>query len=364
MTPRPFLSLFEKLEHLVHRLPDSLQQPILRELLPIKTLLLLQRPPRLVFVGDRSANKAEFLNALFGGEVLQAADDLQGNGRWQALTRHGRGTMQVLDARWPLSRAAAESALGSGGADLFVFLNARTQIDGESKPDLEQAAALLEHVESHGASRPRLLGLQFGANEQAREELHATLHTMPQLESRLIGTSSFSLESENVARLVELIGTELPPEAQLEMARLSGHRELQTQISQVVIKSATAICAAVGAQPIPLADFPILTAVQTAMVAGIMHISGREMSYRLAGEFLAALGASISAGLVLREGARAAVKLVPLWGSAISGGVAGAGTYSIGRASVAYFIEGKSIQDARGFFRKKKALSLGGISDQ
>ena len=35
--------------------------------------------------------------------------------------------------------------------------------------------------------------------------------------------------------------------------------------------------------------------------------------------------------MVLREGARAAVKLLPGWGNAISGGVAAAGTYAIGR---------------------------------
>jgi uncharacterized protein (DUF697 family) len=90
------------------------------------------------------------------------------------------------------------------------------------------------------------------------------------------------------------------------------------------------------------------------MVAGIMHISGREMSVKLAGEFITALGANMGLGLVLREGARAGVKLLPGWGNAISGAVAGAGTYSIGQASVAYFIEGVSLPDARSLFKKKK----------
>jgi uncharacterized protein (DUF697 family) len=69
-------------------------------------------------------------------------------------------------------------------------------------------------------------------------------------------------------------------------------------------------------------------------------------------EFIAALGANIGAGLVLREGARAAAKFVPIWGSAVSSAVAGAGTYAIGRAATAYFIEGVSIADARTVFRK------------
>ena len=76
----------------------------------------------------------------------------------------------------------------------------------------------------------------------------------------------------------------------------------------------TAICAAIGAQPIPLADFPILTSLQATMVAAIMHISGREMSAKLAGEFMAAVGANVGLGLALREGARAAVKFLPVLG--------------------------------------------------
>src|SRR4030095_11760890 len=106
------------------------------------------------------------------------------------------------------------------------------------------------------------------------------------------------------------IAVELPPESQLEMARLSGNQELQKQIAQVVIKSVTALRASAAAQPIPLADFPILTSLQAGMVASIMHVSGREMSAKLGAQFLAALGANIGTGLVLREGARAAGNLV------------------------------------------------------
>ena len=113
----------------------------------------------------------------------------------------------------------------------------------------------------------------------------------------------------------------------------------------------SAICGAVGTQPIPLADFPILTTLQSSMVAGIMHISGRDVSLKMAGEWLAALGANIGMGLAMREGARAMLKLVPLWGDVVSGGIAAAGTYAIGKAAIAYFIEGVSIGGAKTIFR-------------
>ena len=54
----------------------------------------------------------------------------------------------------------------------------------------------------------------------------------------------------------------------------------------------------------------------------------------------------------MREGARATVRaaaklLLPGLGNAISGLVAAGGTYAIGRAATAYFIEGVSLPDAR-----------------
>jgi len=129
----------------------------------------------------------------------------------------------------------------------------------------------------------------------------------------------------------------------------------------MLIKSTTAICTAIGAQPIPLADLPILTSLQVAMVSGIMYISGRERSFRAATEFIAALGANVGLGMLLREGARAVLKFFPGWGNVVCGMVAGAGTYAIGRAASAFFIGGVSLKDARQKYladRKKASHKL------
>jgi uncharacterized protein (DUF697 family) len=357
MKPSSFLSLYEKLEKLVHRLPEALQQPILREITPIKTLFLLQRAPRLVLIGAGGAGKVELLNALFGAEVAQPGEENLGEGAWQAYGHAARGTLRLLDARRPASFNVLKQALGAETPDLFIFVRPAREIDSDMPADIDHAAELLAFAESRHGTRSRLLGVLLpaaGADpEGARQSLNAALHTRTELSDRMVGTLAATSGPE-IERLAELIAVELPGEAQLEMARLSGNRALQKQIAQVVIKSVTAICAAVGAQPIPLADFPILTSLQASMVAGIMHISGREMSVKLAGEFIAALGANLGLGLALREGSRAVVKLVPVWGNAISGAVAAAGTYAVGRAAVGYFIEGVSIQDARGLFHRRK----------
>lgn len=357
MKPSTFLSLYDKLEKLVQRLPDSLQQPILREITPIKTLFLLQRAPRLVLLGPAGAGKAELLRALFGAEVMRAGEENLGDGTWQTFGQKSRGTLQLLDARRPASLNLLRAALAAEAPDLFIFLRPALAMDADHAADLDHAAEILACAEQRGGVRPKLLGVLLPAAtadaERARQELHASLHSHAALSDRMAGTLALTTAAER-ARLAELIAIELPGEAQLEMARLSANRALQQQIAQVVIKSVTAISAAIGAQPIPLADFPILTSLQATMVASIMHISGREMSVRLAGEFIAALGANIGVGLVLREGARALAKLVPLWGQAVSGAVAAGGTYAMGRAASAYFIEGLSLTDARGIFRRRR----------
>jgi uncharacterized protein (DUF697 family) len=138
------------------------------------------------------------------------------------------------------------------------------------------------------------------------------------------------------------------------MARLVGAKTVQLEIAQHLVRSLTTVCAAIGVQPIPLADFPILTAIQIAMVSGIMHVSGRALGLKSAAEFFGSLGANVGLGMVFREGARAAVKLLPGWGNAISGGVAAAGTYAIGRSAIAYFIEGISLAEARKLFHSQK----------
>jgi uncharacterized protein (DUF697 family) len=152
---------------------------------------------------------------------------------------------------------------------------------------------------------------------------------------------------KDAAQFMTFLARNMPNEARVEMARIAHDRTTQTEIAQTLVKSTTAICAAIGAQPIPLADLPILTALQLMMVSGVMYISGRERSLRAATEFVGALGVNVGAGMILREGTRALLKFFPGWGNVVCGAVAGAGTYAIGRAAIVYFLEGFTLGDAR-----------------
>lgn len=172
-----------------------------------------------------------------------------------------------------------------------------------------------------------------------------------------IGAGDGAASQPGAFRFMSLLVREVPNEARVEMIRISRDRQAQTELAQMLVKSTSAICTAIGAQPIPLADLPILTTLQLVMVSGIMHLAGRERSLRAATEFVAALGVNVGAGMIMREGARAMLKFFPGWGNVVCGMVAGAGTYALGRGAIAYFLEGVTLKDARRIYlrsRKKK----------
>jgi len=150
---------------------------------------------------------------------------------------------------------------------------------------------------------------------------------------------------DHVRTLKELI------EGELEAARKSPDKEPKRAVAKKIVNACVAACTTVAVEPIPLADFPILTGLQVLMVASIMRVSGRDITRKGVAEFLSALGMNIGAGLVFREGARAVIKVLPGFGSAISGAIAGGATYGLGRAASSYFIEETPLPEVKRLFR-------------
>jgi uncharacterized protein (DUF697 family) len=373
MNRQSLLSIYERLEAIISKLPGPLQNAVSGELRPIKQIFLAQRLARIVLVGKPGADASALFSALVESNLEMI--DVKSAGGWATYELRGRGGFKVLDARrlneTSLAWSALTAAINEECPDLFVFL-----VDGSQPLDLglecEQAVRLLDLAESRHQSKAGLIGvIDFPSAtapdvvEARRLELQAWLSGPGKLSSHFvksIAVSSFVRfrvdgsidtdrdERQNIDLFGEILTRELPGEAQVEMARLVRAKKIQLEISNHLVRSMTTVCAAIGVQPIPFADFPILTALQFAMVSGIMHVSGRELGLKSAAEFFAALGANIGVGLVFRETARAAVKLLPGWGNAISGGVAAAGTYSVGRSAIGYFVEGISIGEARRIF--------------
>ncbi len=322
------LTVYDRLAGLIEKLPGGLQKPILRELTPIRQVFLEHRPPRLMFVGNPGATAREILASLGAQNPETGGSD---NG-WRSYRVSGRGEVLILDARQDVSQEHVRAGLDRQQPDAVLFVETP---DGNEKD-------WKDSVSRCGLVDCPIIALTSGSAFRFQARLAAE-RTLAKRVPRIL--------SADDPACVEAVCAALPLPAQLEFARLTNARRAQAHIAGSLLKSFSAVCGVIGVQPIPLADMPILTTLQTLMVGMIIHTTGRPFSARLVAEFFGALGFNIGAGLVLREGARAIVRVVPIWGNAVSGFIAGAGTYAIGKAAIAYFIEETPIHETRKIFR-------------
>jgi uncharacterized protein (DUF697 family) len=322
------LTVYDRLTGLIGKLPGGLQKPILRELTPIRQVFLEQRPPRLMLVGHPNGTVREILASLGARELETGGSD---NG-WRSYRVSGRGEILILDARHDVTQEHVQAGLGRHYPDVVLFFESPDAREGDWKTAVSRC----------GLVESPVIALTQGSAFRLQAMLAAE-HTLAHRVPRVLSAGD--------SGTVEAICAALPLPAQLEFARLTNARRAQAHIAGSLLKSFSAVCGVIGVQPIPLADMPILTTLQTLMVGMIIHTTGRPFSARLVAEFLGALGFNIGAGLVLREGARAIVRVVPIWGNAVSGFIAGAGTYAIGKAAIAYFIEETPINETRRIFR-------------
>lgn len=342
------LKLYERLTSLVEKLPGGVQKPILRELVPLRELFLEERPARLLVVGGAAQTSVPALLHFLCGVPVETGDAEDG---WRTYRLEERGSVEVLDARADTPDAFVQAGVAARRADAIVFLRGSVDAAAAFDAAFECAAARVALTDDAGKGRAALLGLAFGnEGESARTKLAALLHSRREFGQRALHI--FAADPECAEAIAEAVCASLPNCAKLEFARLTGARGAQAEIATSLLKSFTAVCGVIGMQPIPLADMPVLTTLQSLLVGLIVYVSGRRASARLIAEFAGALGLNIGAGFVFREGARAMLKVFPIWGNAISGIVAGAGTYAVGRAAIAYFIEELPMQETKKLFRK------------
>src|SRR5207249_3071942 len=96
---------------------------------------------------------------------------------------------------------------------------------------------------------------------------------------------------------------------------------------------------AVGAEPIPLVDIPLLLTTQARLVLRIAAIYGEPFTARHAKELIS----TIAGGLAFRYLAEQGAKIVPVGGWAVAAGIAALGTWAIGQVAIEYFESGKRL---------------------
>ena len=135
-------------------------------------------------------------------------------------------------------------------------------------------------------------------------------------------------------------------------------QEVVRRIANQLNKSFSAMSAAVAASPIPISDIYILSLLQGVLVCLIASLSGRDISLDTAKEFELSMGGIVGAGYGFRLLAQQASKIMNVFwagsGSAVSASIAALGTSAIGKAAIAYYIDDKTIEEAKSTFEASR----------
>ena len=117
------------------------------------------------------------------------------------------------------------------------------------------------------------------------------------------------------------------PELTRELKELH-FRQAQPHIIAYALAAGTA-----GATPLPIADLPVISALQLKLLHTIASIYRQPLGVKT---FLELAG-TVGLGVLFRQGARSLLKIIPGLGSAVSGLYAGATTYALGCALCFYY---------------------------
>lgn len=135
-------------------------------------------------------------------------------------------------------------------------------------------------------------------------------------------------------------------------------QEVVRRIANQLNKSFSAMSATVALSPIPISDIYILLLLQGILVCLIASLSGRDISLDTAKEFVLSMGGIAGAGYGFRLLAQQASKILNVFwagsGSAVNASIAALGTSAIGKAAIAYYIDDKTIEEAKSTFEASR----------
>ncbi|GEN57152.1 hypothetical protein GCM10012290_17970 [Halolactibacillus alkaliphilus] len=141
------------------------------------------------------------------------------------------------------------------------------------------------------------------------------------------------------------------------------HLMLSTRIERAIklltrriIKVFSGVASTVALTPIPVSDMSVLVPLQLLMVSFIAYVSGRTVDKKMLRDFLISIGGVGSLGysfkLLAQQGSKLLNVVLPGSGSVISSAIAYSGTFAMGKAAEAYFVDQVSKKDLSDIMKK------------
>ncbi|MFC2949534.1 GTPase family protein [Virgibacillus sediminis] len=379
------------------KIPPKAKGLIVEELDELRKFVLDARPARIAIVGRRGAGKSSLINAIFG-EMRAEVGDVKartGAGKWHAYSSEA-GTLEILDTRGLgeadqpeeafMERTAMEEVQASiqeKCPDAILFLSKAKEVSSRIDEDIRQLRELKQSVMQHHDYHIPVIGVVTQVDElspksvdkppfdheakqkniaDAEAVLAEKLTEVAENPVKIIPVSAyFEMEGDqivydtrwNIDTLVDYLIEQLPNDAQMILAKLAKVKSVQKKLARKVGRNISGITGLIGANPIPMADLPVITGLQMAMISTIGLLGGKRLNKKDLKEFLSALGLNVAAGFAFRQVARQLVRIFPGAGSVISGVIASSGTYALSEAAIAYFIDKKSLSSVREIYHHK-----------
>ena len=284
--------------------------------------------PKVAIAGFGKSGKSSLFNAIYGAEVASVSMRTDETTSAQTEERFGidfTDTPGVGTSKFSLDKVVEMGVFEKQHIVLHV-LNGATAISGEDEQ-------LHEIIETHSAARITVVNKADLLDEREKSEFAQSMEEKLGLfEKDFLFVSAKT--GDGMSELVEAI-TDALPDAMRDsfIAQQRANTRIKERRVRALVYAKAAVCAGFALTPAPVADIIVITPIQIAMVTAIGYLHGVQLTKKRVIEFMT----TVAAAAGFREAARQLIKLVPGYGSAVSAGVAFAGTLALGEAANLWF---------------------------